>query len=125
MTSTVVATQISSFTPTFQNLSVNETDRGLLSLEGNNQVALDAEIDNLMEDEAIDNPVELQLEVENPMSTNHFPTTPLTPDHSPSPSPPPALESPHNLEPPPSPPLEAETTTNPIQETPQSNPTTA
>ena len=50
-TSIVVVAHISSFTPTFQNLSVNEADRGLLALEGNNQATLDAEIDNLMEDE--------------------------------------------------------------------------
>ena len=59
-TSTVVATQISSFTSTIQNHLVNEVDEGTLSLEGNNQEALDAEIDNLMEYEEIDNPIELQ-----------------------------------------------------------------
>ena len=103
---------------------VNEVDRGLLALEGNNQAALDAEIDNLMEDEEIDNPVDLQPEVENPMLTSHFPTTPQTPNHSPSPSPPSTPESPHNLKPPSSPPLEEQITTKPIQKTQQAIPTT-
>ena len=51
---------------------------GLPSLEGNNQAALDAEINNLMEDEEIDNPVELQSKVKKSMPTIHLPTNPLT-----------------------------------------------
>ena len=77
-----------------------------------------------MEDEEINNPLYLQPKVENPMPTSHFPTTPLTPYHYPSPSPPPAPESPHNTKPQYSPPLEAQTTKNPIEEKEQANPTT-
>ena len=61
-TSTIVTTHNSSFTPTFQNLPVNEAERGPLSLEGT-QAALDAKIDNLMEDEGINSHADLQIEV--------------------------------------------------------------
>ena len=75
-----------------------------------------------MEDEGIKNPVDPQTKFKESIPTN-LPTTPLTPEHSPSP-PPPKPESHHNPEPPYSPPLEAQTTTNPIPETQQANPTT-
>ena len=121
-TSTVIETHISSFTPTFQDRPINEAKRGPLSLKGNH-TALDAEIDNLMEYEGIENLVDPQTEVEDSIPTN-LPTTPLSLDHSPSP-PPPEPESHHNLEPPSSPPLEAQTSTNPIPYTQQTNRTIA
>ena len=40
-TSTIVATQISSFTPTIPKISVNEEDEGTLDIEGNDQAVLD------------------------------------------------------------------------------------
>ena len=108
-TTTVVAAQISSFTPNIPKTLVKEADDETLTIEGNDQAALDAEITNPMDVEEIDNPVDLQLEFENPTSTSHLRTTPLTLDDSPFPSPSPPLDpgSHHNPEPPSSPPLEA------------------
>ena len=58
-TSKIVATQISSFTPTIAKLPVNEGNEGTLDIEGNDQAQLDTEITHSMDSEEIKNPVDL------------------------------------------------------------------
>ena len=76
----VVATQISSFTPSIPNPPppVNEVDEGAVVLDADNQVetlATNQEIANLIDSEETDNPIEFQPKVENLMPTDDLPTT--------------------------------------------------
>ena len=51
---------------------INKDEEGTFDLKGNDHASLDEEITNPMESEEIDNPVELQPEVENTMPKISF-----------------------------------------------------
>ena len=123
--SQVVTSQTSSFTPSIINhpLLVNELDEG--DLDTNHEVVRlgNQELDNLFNSMESNKYVDLQLKIEDPVPESALPATPLTPDHSPSPSPPASLKPPPNIEPPSSPPLHMQTTTSPIHEIQSVNPT--
>ena len=89
----IVATQISSFTPSIPNppSPVNEVDEGAVVLDVDDQVetlATNQEISNLINSEETDNPIKFQPEVENLMPIDDLPTTPSNPEKLPSPTPP-------------------------------------
>ena len=89
----VVATQISSFTPSIPNPppQVNEVEEGAIVLDANYQVETletNQEIANLIDSKETDNPVDFQHEFENLMPTYDLPTTPSNPEKLPSPTPP-------------------------------------
>ena len=110
-TSQIAANRTSSFIPLdiSHHLPANETVR---ELEEDTQEDINQVIDNLLSDEPAISPPE----VENPLSIEKIPTTPITPDHSPSPVPHTNLEQFPNPEPPTSNPLETHRVASSTQE---------
>ena len=97
-TSQIVARRTSSFTPldVLNPIQANEPTRDAEEDNQEDILAINQVIDSLFSDDPSNSP----LEVEDPLSTNNIPTTPITQDHSPSPPPLPNPKPLPNPEPP-------------------------
>ena len=84
-TSQIVTSHTSSFTPldVLNPIQANEPTRDAEEDNQEDILAINQVIDNLFSDDPANSPPK----VEDPLLTHNIPTTPITPDHSPSPPP--------------------------------------